>query len=87
MSETKSAAKIIIGFVGGYAIIALVGSLVTILVLASKDKAIPTEQVAILMGVTSSGGTALGILGSMLNQTSNQHPPPQVDGIVTKVQP
>ena len=78
--ETKPAAKLVIMFVGTYAILGLVGSLVTIIVLAMRDKAVPTEQVAILMGVTSTSGTALGILGSMLNQTSNApHNPSPAD--------
>lgn len=68
--DTKRSALWVIAIVGAYSLISLVGCFAIFWFLASKSRAIPVEQIPLLMGLSASGGAAItGLLG-LLGRTS-----------------
>lgn len=71
----KTAAVLVIWFVGVYAIASLLGCFVLFNAMVSKDKTIPSDLVPILMALSASGGGAITGLIGLLGRTQSDAPP------------
>lgn len=61
--------KLVVFFIGGFAIVGLIGIMIFLIVAILKDKPVEATAVALLTSLSTLCGTAIGSLGSMLNQT------------------
>lgn len=75
-TEPKPIAYLVIWLVGVFAVVGLIGILIFLSLAAIKKEDISVTTVALLSTLSTLVGTALGILGSVLNQTSRPVNPP-----------